>query len=245
MTTIEEQLSGKNAIELVEFIVRDNPNIAQVSVVAYSHPKPAQTRFPASQTELDAITEAMKLRAATKLPFWDAVLVSLFGKQGDFGELLETAKFHQSLRHREHWIPAANLKNEIQRISSTGPDGQIGICSEVRMEDGTFSHIPMLDFHCPAKGNRNLVCQVCEKLFPDDVAILESGESFHAYGLKLIAADQLTNLLNRSLLFSPIIDRAYVAHQLIEARCVLRLASSETKTTLPRVVAARKGEAKF
>jgi hypothetical protein len=44
------------------------------------------------------------------------------------------------------------------------------------------------------------------------------------------------DFLGRALLFAPIVDRAYLAHQLLERRCALRISAVGDEKPVPRVV---------
>jgi hypothetical protein len=52
---------------------------------------------------------------------------------------------------------------------------------------------------------------------------------------------ELIDFLARALMYSPIIDRAYIAHQLLEKRCSLRISGKENKSSLPKVIAISQG----
>jgi|SRR5271166_817934 len=56
-------------------------------------------------------------------------------------------------------------------------------------------------------------------------------------GADLITGPEQTAYLARALLFSPIIDRAWIAHQIIDTCCNLRVASILTTGKRPRIVA--------
>ncbi|PQO28496.1 hypothetical protein DTL21_28255 [Bremerella cremea] len=236
-STANDQLLNLDAIELVECMVDEMQEIRKWSFVSYSHPPPLQSRYNPNAAETLAIARALDLRGELGLPFWDSVLLSLFGEDGvDARGLLVEAQRHQELRGKEFWLTAEELRSGALRSVVAGAGEHVGICSEVLLSSGHVRHVPLLDFHCPSPSNLGLVRQVCERILTKRVAILQSGESFHAYGLCLLTAEDLTELLHRALLFSPIVDRAYVAHQLIEKRCVLRVTNSSEKPLVPRVV---------
>jgi hypothetical protein len=152
--------------------------------------------------------------------------------------LLDTAATHISLRKSEIILEReAVLSGGIQKVinSKSTKSGDICITSEVGMANGSIWHLPMIDFHCePTTAGRLAAIAVCKRIFPSGAVLLKSGESFHAYGLELVSISEFFEFLGRALLYSPIIDRAYVAHQLIEKRCALRLSggSKPTPTTL-------------
>lgn len=96
--------------------------------------------------------------------------------------------------------------------------------------------LPLLDFHCPETSeNDTLVQQVCKELFQNAALVFSSGESYHALGLHSMDDPTFQKFLARSLLFAPIVDARYVAHQLIEGACALRLSASPVKPNQPKL----------
>jgi hypothetical protein len=66
--------------------------------------------------------------------------------------------------------------------------------------------------------------------------ILESGRSYHFYGEQLLDDSQWLRFLAESLLFGPVVDRRWVAHQLIESASALRISAGPNGAPIPRVV---------
>jgi hypothetical protein len=56
-------------------------------------------------------------------------------------------------------------------------------------------------------------------------------------GWDLLPDESLVRFLGKVLLFAPIVDRAWVAHQLIEGACALRISSRAGYGGPPRLVA--------
>lgn len=61
-----------------------------------------------------------------------------------------------------------------------------------------------------------MVAAVCRRVMPHGFLLLDSGDSYHACGIALLAGQERPEFLGRSLFFSPIVDSAYVAHQLVQ-----------------------------
>lgn len=55
--------------------------------------------------------------------------------------------------------------------------------------------------------------------------------------MKILTQPEFEKFLGTALLLAPIVDRAYIAHQLIEGRCALRLTPGGGKSQVPTVVA--------
>jgi len=155
--------------------------------------------------------------------------------------LLDAAAEHVSFRGRERILPwASAVSGELGRLCSefTTPLGSnLTLLSEVICDDGSSRHLPMIDFHASASiPNLVIVEAVAKKLFPRGAILLESGESYHAYGKELLSEKEFRHFLGSAMLFVPIVDRAYVAHQCIEGRCALRLTQGGGKSRVPKVV---------
>ena len=56
----------------------------------------------------------------------------------------------------------------------------------------------------------------------------------HFIGTKLIADSELTTFLGKLLMYNPIIDKSWIAHQLIEKYCALRI--SYKNGVIPKVI---------
>jgi hypothetical protein len=94
-----------------------------------------------------------------------------------------------------------------------------------------------LDFHCPSSApNLELVAEALRLLDIGAGFILESGKSYHFYGRRLITDSERISFLSRALLLAPIVDRSWIAHQLLEGACGLRI-SRRQPSGLPPTVA--------
>jgi hypothetical protein len=114
----------------------------------------------------------------------------------------------------------------------------LSVCSRCEAAGGLNRHIPMMDFHCPpTRHNVRLITSALRQLGQETGIVLESGESFHYYGLSLLTDVKWRAFMGKSLLFSPYTDSRYIAHCLIRGMCVLRINSVGGKPT-PRVVRA-------
>jgi len=109
--------------------------------------------------------------------------------------------------------------------------------SAVALSSGPSMHIPLIDFHCPfGRENEELSACASKLLDPKGGYLLSSGQSYHFYGKSLLNEDELPAFLGRALLLSPIVDRSWVAHQLIEGACGLRISARLPNGDVPRLV---------
>lgn len=54
-------------------------------------------------------------------------------------------------------------------------------------------------------------------------AIINSGNSYHFIGCDLVNEAELVDFLAKGLLYGPITDTRWIAHQIIERSCTLRV----------------------
>ena len=82
----------------------------------------------------------------------------------------------------------------------------------------------MLDFHIPvSECNLRIVKDVLFELNVVSGYLLNSGESYHFIGDYSINEESLLDFLANALFFAPIIDRAWIGHQILERSCSLRI----------------------
>ncbi len=121
---------------------------------------------------------------------------------------------------------------------SLGENRLLGICSIVRLDDGQPAHIPMMDFVCaPSAENLDVLARLICDLRQGQGFLLQSGRSYHYYGLRLIPEREWRVFLGKCLLMSGFADDRYIGHQLVDGHCVLRLSSGKSKNCVPTVVA--------
>ena len=57
--------------------------------------------------------------------------------------------------------------------------------------------------------------------------LLNSGKSYHFIGTSMVAESALYGLMGRLIMFNPIVDKSWVAHQLVEGYCALRVTEKD------------------
>jgi hypothetical protein len=155
------------------------------------------------------------------------VLLACYGKGEAAGTVLEQALFHNGPPLRVFTLTRQEWPGDLRSLLNKIANGMLVLSSSVRLFGPSQAHIPMIDFRCPATTkNRELAIRACRLLDRAGGYLLESGHSYHFYGKSLLTPNELLALLGRMLLLSPIIDRAWIAHQLIEGACGLRISSA-------------------
>lgn len=201
--------------------------------------EPVQTRAVLSDAMQTVVARGLKLRAATDLPFWDSVLVSSFGSQESIRPLLRAATFHKPVVEQLSISSATCSADVLERLNQRRPsNSSLALLSSVETDDGSIAHWPMLDFHIPADGgNARLALETVSCLEAGPGALIASGQSYHFIGETPMTRESLMSFLARALLLSPIVDRSWLAHQMLERRCALRISARGQDDDAPRVVA--------
>lgn len=175
-----------------------------------------QNQVNFGDTENIQFEKAMLIRSQYHLPFWDSMMLTYFNRENTSNQILKCALNHNS-------IEDAFWSNDFTILNSKLNDN-IALNSKVKLGTGEERHLPLLDFHIPISNeNEKIVLEVIKLLGFLDGYILKSGESYHFIGVSLIDDSELVRLLSKALFFSPIIDRAWIAHQLIERSASLRI----------------------
>lgn len=135
-----------------------------------------------------------------------------------------------------------DLRKKILSINI--PQGwKFGFNSKVKMNNGSFRHIPQIDFECPVS-NKNLnkiKTKLSEiiKVFPG--YIIYSGASYHYIGLKLLSEREWQKFIGLCLLCKEpekhsVVDIRWCGHQLVRGYSNLRIAPTDLRPE-PRAVA--------
>jgi hypothetical protein len=241
MGIVVENFVGLSAPRFLGALFSSLQNVREIRLAKCSPLPLLQARFNLTGPERTVYERALELRRRTGLSFWDAVLLEL-PFVPDAVRLLDAALMHVSLHGDERtlsWseISSGGLERACSEFSQEG-DASLTLLSEVVCHDGSLGHLPMLDFHAfKSPANQLLVEAAATRLFPDGSILLDSGESYHAYGTRIISREDFRRFLGNAMLLTPIVDRPYVAHQLIEGRCALRLTQGGGKSQVPIVVA--------
>lgn len=210
-----------NSLEVILNIVQTMPAIGSFSF----HKFPKQLLVQESdikwrENEQRMLDKALELKEIG-LPFWDGIMLSTFNNPNYSEELLAKA-----LRHNSHLRLTYVSKEKLASwIEAQAQDiDHYAFCSKVVMTNEEEWHLPLLDFHIPvSETNVRIVESVCRILGLLKGWILNSGESYHFIGGTPISYHDLEQMLYRALMYTPIIDKAWISHQLREHSCSLRI----------------------
>ncbi|HRD62959.1 hypothetical protein [uncultured Nocardioides sp.] len=160
------------------------------------------------------------------------------------GALLDAA-----LRHNSDEAIRMRLAREefIDRLSSgeyenLPPRDLVSFYSSVQVAGEPQSmHLPLLDLGVKTGPDGEASAIAALHALELRGLLFMSGRSYHFYGSDPVTAPELTAILGRAQLLSPIIDSRWVSHQLIDGRCGLRISTDSEKTPDPPTFVTRVG----
>ena len=228
-----------SAFDVLIEIARTNPAIETFQFATLEFAPPLDMRAQLSIADETVITKALEYRSALHLPFWDgAMLAAAFSTEPPKG-LFSAATYHQHLPNSLHTVSASDLS--ISRLSemcdNATKHGQLlAITSLVTLNDASHKHLALLDFHTPFSNQATTIVKEVVRALGLSGKLLKSGKSYHFYGNSLISTESLVPFLAKALLFEPIIDRVWIAHQLMERRAALRISPRTEYGGVPTTV---------
>lgn len=225
-----------DTLDLVGKIFKDNPSINSFTFSKYPSQSIIQNELYLNEVDNEFIRDALRIRNDLNIPFWDSLMISFFERDNISEKLLSRA-----LLHNQNVEKIKTLDTESVRIFlNEKPGDNLSLNSEVNFKNGSVKHLFLLDFHVyQSEKNLKLVTKILQILGLHGY-VLCSGASYHFISCAFFDLDSLINLLAKSLLFSPIIDRAWVAHQILERSCSLRVGEKHGIT--PTVIAEIRNE---
>jgi hypothetical protein len=229
-----------DVIAILSKLIASLPQIRRIQLVRTPHAPKAQTRLADEPEALPLLDRGAQLRKIEGLPFWDTVLLAAERHEGGLSDALaQGAIFHQALCDDPTLTRLVddNLDDWLRQQVATGAEDEVlAFSSRVTLNGEISAHIPMLDFSARTDNSGSLKsARAILKQLGHPGTLLTSGRSFHFYGQKLLSQDELAHFLGQALLFAPLVDGRWVAHQLINGFCALRI-SKGRDGSLPATV---------
>jgi hypothetical protein len=225
-----------NPLDVVRELLRKNSDIVAISTRRVHQAPLFQERLP-NGVGTNVISKALEIRKSTGLSFMDGLNLALIQLGVDDEAIVANIAF-QNANEERTWTPSeAILSNGFDRTPSDSPLAMHVLSSAVRLSDGSIKHLALMDFHIPASPvAQRLVRNVCRHLGRGGW-LLESGRSYHYYDESILSVQNMYSFLGRGLMFAPITDRGWIAHQIVDGECCLRTSSHPSKIGTPVVVA--------
>jgi hypothetical protein len=235
-------LIGATAVEALVAILSDrSQGIGAVEFATVPASTPLiQERRTLDSNAREVIERALRLRSDISLPFWDATMAMCFGARASVLPLFEAALYHSPSPSTRTLTVGRGC--QVEEIVTLFPpveaNSVLALLSSVTTDSGERAHLPLLDFHLPSTAtNERIALEALQALQVGPGYLLTSGKSYHFIGVKLVEAAAFPKFLARALLLSPVIDRSWIAHQIIEGRSALRISPRPGRDDTPRIVA--------
>lgn len=245
----KETIIGKSPWELTLFIKVLNPEIdtfyycmvnpKERDMSKLHEPPPAFGEWKASQPLLDLFLNP-------SIPYVTRrVQMEMWKRFGTF----ENTKGMIKKKNPEMAPEVENVISQLEKdIQETQKEGFLCLISKVKLKDGTYKHIPMIDFVISSKDKNNLskVKKFLKFMGEKMGVILDSGKSYHYYGFNLLTEDEWNIFMSKCILLDKdkewknMVDVRHIAgHRRIEKYSLLRLNSfNGIKPFEPKVVAS-------
>lgn len=233
---------GMTAVEVIKKIAELNKKISLFRFLAYQPTSSLKERLSIKHNLLiiNNLNKSNGLKKKGTFEYLGLNLINFWFKNDD-NFLIEQMLKHQENFDDQNVFYISTRASIIDSINSIiyrlGSNNVLGVCSKVKLINGSIFHIPMIDFNIePSKENLKTVKNALRRIGQEQGVILNSGRSYHFYGLAPINENDWRSFLGQCLLFSPIVDARYIAHRLIDGECVLRLSPSIKKPKGPEVI---------
>ena len=205
-----------DSIDILKKILGNNTFIKSLSFYEFGGYDLIQNRINLIDPLDQVFSSALSLREHYHLPFWDSFNVSLFNQEiVDFGFLREI-NFHNKPTNHIECQRDTFLNTDIEFKRYTGVTSLLNGVN-------TIYHIPLLDFHIPVSTTNQKLCLNILIHLNLKGYLLNSGKSYHFIGNEIVNFERLQTILFNALLFSPVVDKSWIAHQLIQKYCCLRV----------------------
>ena len=207
-----------HTLDVIREILDRNNNILEIRFFKYELNNLLQDRLEIiGKNEAQIIDKAIEEKNTHNVGFWEA-LFRVSAKNLDLSYELITQGLHHNINKDYLTFTRDNFDSCSQLLKDN-----FAINSFVKMKDGTEKHILMLDFDIQSKKENVILIQTVLRAMNLSGYILESGNSYHFISNNLVNEVQLINILAKFILLSPISDKSWASHQIIERSCSLRI----------------------
>jgi hypothetical protein len=236
-------LVGKKIVDFLPILCRIRPEVAEVHFETF-HPGPGLSErlrdALGNEGDSELVAAADQISSESGVPFWEA-LASIRMRKGEFDErLIRAALLHVPNPTTIPFdLPRSDVLNGgVQKIASQVPEGNaLAVCSKVRLLTGESVHVPMMDFSCPCSdGNARAVAKMLKIVGQSEGILVESGRSYHFYGISLLTQEEWIDFMAKAMLFAPFVDPRYVAHRLADGQCRLRIYSPRPMPVITKIL---------
>jgi hypothetical protein len=233
---------NQNILDILPQLIDQIGNIDSINLVTLNT-NPQTDRVVDRPEVKPLVADALNIRREYKVPFWEAILLVARRDNGEALDLvLDAAIHHQPMSGAAGRVALTTQDLTTERLremtDKAGDDQTVALSSRVSLGgSASHAHLQMVDFRIrPSAENEDLAVGIMSRVGADGI-ILNSGNSYHFYGSALLRSDaELSSFLGKVSLFAPFIDQRWVAHQMIEGACALRISKGKSFADPPKFV---------
>lgn len=207
--------------DIVKEVFKKNKDIKGIYYHSYPEALPLQERIEFDEIDQDLFYKSLQIRNSIKLPFWDSLMMAFVQNQIFSEKILDALSKSAVIRKKKFLSRKAVLDGKLEELQKSKLNYAIN--SEIILSTGEKRHLLLLDFHIRHSVYSELFVQkIIEKLYKKEGFIINSGKSYHFIGSGYFTLDSMLDILVKSIFFSPVVDKTWVAYQLLDRSCSLR-----------------------
>lgn len=225
-------------------IIHSHKDVRSIEICRYRSPPPLQSRIELTHREQDLVAKAISKRKDGVTSFWQGVFASALESGWCSEAVAEAALFHNGPGSVQS-IQASSFRESLEVVFDPG-ERNVGFSSRLTLQDGSVRHLAMLDFRCEISPTNLAILEViCDALYEGGYVVVDSGHSYHACGLRSVTPSQRVEFLAKALLFSPVVDIAYLSHQLRQEFSTIRISRGGSSDLLPKIALCKLQKARL
>lgn len=234
-----KDLTGAPAHVVWETLLSQDSDLENIAVFTYRFLPKLQDRSETAPQDSILFKRAGEMAISMGIQFHESAILTAFA-EGKFNpNFLDTLCMANPKVPDRRWLSRNDVAaGKLQSLAlETLPPDALSVTSEVQSQSGSLLHFPMCDLRCAVTPmNQEQAIQLGNYLLPQGGLLLVSSESYHLLGTKVVSYNELIRFFGLCLMFSPIIDRMYVAHHLIRGYGSLRISKNRNSDHVPIVV---------
>jgi len=200
---------NKTALDLLIGLVASMPEVEKIYISIFPNNRLLLENPSEGNVYNLILNRAMSIRKELGLPFWDCIAVSLFGTKDVPDILIKQLIFH-NYNIKQLSFNSSDL-NELVLFLRENETTNVAINSKVTTFKKKIKHFQLIDFHIPKSETIQITVEKIIKSFGYSGYLLDSGKFFLA---------------------APIVDKNWIAHQIIDGVCRLRLSKKNNQYPL-------------
>lgn len=225
-------------------IISSLEDVSSIRLLRLTYPPPLSERLADQSPGAGIVRRGLDFAGQHGLPFWLSVLLKTHDSDTDVPRgLLEAARLHRTATSpvQSETVRAKEVTPESlqRRIDELEDNEFLAITSQVLTRKGKSMHLPLLDLSVPHSARNTELARHMLALLGIPGVLVQTSHSYHFYGTALQPDNEyLRAFLGSALLFAPITDQRWIAHQLLDGLAVLALVGRSQPRRVPTVVAA-------